>query len=104
MDSEMRGPTSFTSSNSSALAFMKASAEELEEVNEVGPRISESIIEFFQEPRNRKLVERLGDAGLQFRGVKKQRGTKLAGKTFVLTGTLAKHSPDEAKKLIDDAG
>ncbi|HTD23223.1 MAG TPA: NAD-dependent DNA ligase LigA [Terriglobales bacterium] len=85
-------------------AFMKASAEELEEVNEVGPRISESIIEFFQEPRNRKLVERLGDAGLQFRGVKKQRGTKLAGKTFVLTGTLAKHSRDEAKKLIEDAG
>ncbi len=85
-------------------AFMKASAEELEEVNEVGPRISQSIIEFFAELRNRELVERLRKAGLKFQGTKKRRGTKLAGKTFVLTGTLANHSRDQAKKLIEDAG
>ncbi len=43
-------------------------------------------------------------AGLTFAGKKKERGTKLAGKTFVLTGTLAKYTRDEAKKLIEEAG
>ena len=43
-------------------------------------------------------------AGLTLRGKKKERGTKLAGKTFVLTGTLAKLTRDEAKKMIEDAG
>lgn len=85
-------------------ALMNASLEELEEVNEVGPRIAESIREFFDEPANRKLVKRLEEAGLTFKGVKKQRGTKLVGKTFVLTGTLSKFTRDEAKKLIEDAG
>ena len=83
---------------------MKAGQEELEEVNEVGPRIAESIHEFFEEPRNRDLVDRLRKAGLTFSGKKRERGTKLAGKTFVLTGTLTKYSRDEAKKLIEDAG
>ena len=85
-------------------AIMNASVGELMEVNEVGPRIAESIYEFFQEKRNRELVERLREADLKFTGKKKQRGTKLAGKTFVLTGTLARHTRDEAKKLIEDAG
>ena len=85
-------------------ALMNASLEELEEVNEVGPRIAESIREFFDEPRNRELIKRLRDAGLRFAGKKRERGTKLAGKTFVLTGTLARYSRDEAKKMIEDAG
>jgi DNA ligase (NAD+) len=82
----------------------KASVEELQDVNEVGPRIAESIAEFFGIAANRKLVERLREAGLTLTGEKKQRGTKLAGKTFVLTGTLAKYTRDEAKKMIEDAG
>jgi len=85
-------------------AIMKASAEELEEVNEVGPRITESIVEFFADKHNRKLVDDLRDAHLTFTGKKKEKGTKLAGKTFVLTGTLARHTRDEAKKMIEDAG
>jgi len=85
-------------------AIMKASAEELEEVNEVGPRIAESIVEFFGDEHNRKLVSDLRKAGLTFSGQKKEKGTKLAGKTFVLTGTLARHTRDEAKKMIEDAG
>ena len=84
-------------------ALMNASLEELQEVNEVGPRIAESIREFFDEPRNRKLVERLSKF-LNFKGTKKARGTALAGKTFVITGTLANYSRDAAKKLIEDAG
>jgi DNA ligase (NAD+) len=85
-------------------ALEQASLEELQEVNEVGPRIAESIVEFFSIAANRKLVERLREAGLTLSGEKKQRGTKLAGKTFVLTGTLAHFTRDEAKKMIEDAG
>jgi len=62
------------------------------------------MVEFFQEPRNRELIEQLRKAGLTFSGKKKQRGTKLAGKTFVLTGTLVRYTRDEAKKMIEDAG
>jgi len=85
-------------------ALMKASEEELLEVEEVGPRIAQSIAEFFREPKNRELIERLRKAGLTFTGKKKERGTKLTGKTFVLTGTLAHFTRDQAKKLIEDAG
>ncbi len=85
-------------------AIIMADAEELEEVNEVGPRIAESIVEFFADKHNRKLVDDLRDAHLTFTGKKKEKGTKLAGKTFVLTGTLARHTRDEAKKMIEDAG
>jgi DNA ligase (NAD+) len=84
--------------------LMSATQEELENVNEVGPRIAESIREFFAEPRNQELIKRLKDAGLTFAGKKRERGTKLAGKTFVLTGTLLKYTRDEAKKMIEDAG
>jgi DNA ligase (NAD+) len=85
-------------------ALEHAGQEELQDVNEVGPRIAESIVEFFSIAANRKLIERLREAGLTLTGQKKQRGTKLAGKTFVLTGTLAHFTRDEAKKLIEDAG
>ena len=84
-------------------ALMNATEEELKEVNEVGPRVAASIREFFDEPRNRDLVERLRPY-LNFTGKKKQRGTALAGKTFVLTGTLPNHSREAAKRMIEDAG
>jgi DNA ligase (NAD+) len=84
--------------------LMDANAEQLQAVNEIGPRVSQSILEFFDEPKNRALVERLRKADLKFEGTKKERATTLAGKTFVLTGTLERHTRDEAKKLIEDAG
>jgi DNA ligase (NAD+) len=84
--------------------LMNAGEQELQEVGEVGPRIAKSIMEFFQEQKNRELVAQLRKAGLTFAGKKKERGTKLAGKTFVLTGTLAHLTRDEAKKMIEDAG
>jgi DNA ligase (NAD+) len=84
-------------------ALMNASEEELQQVNEVGPRIAQSIEEFFREKKNRQLVEGLRTAGLTFTGAKKERGTKLAGKTFVLTGTLTRPR-DLVKKMIEDAG
>jgi DNA ligase (NAD+) len=85
-------------------ALEKAGVEELQAVNEVGPRIAESIVEFFSVAANLKLIERLREADLTLTGQKKERGTKLAGKTFVLTGTLAHFTRDEAKKMIEDAG
>jgi DNA ligase (NAD+) len=85
-------------------AIETASEEELQQVEEVGPRIAKSIVEFFSEPKNRELVDELRAAGLTLRGRKKERGTKLAGKTFVLTGTLTNYSRDGAKKMIEDAG
>jgi DNA ligase (NAD+) len=86
------------------LADQEQSQAELQQVEEVGPRIAESIREFFAEPKNRQLVEDLRAAGLTFTGKKKQRSAKLAGKTFVLTGTLARHSREAAKKMIESAG
>jgi DNA ligase (NAD+) len=85
-------------------ALEQATVEELQNVDEVGPRIAESIAEFFSIPANRKLVDRLRQAKLTLSGEKKQRGTRLAGKTFVLTGTLPRFTRDEAKKMIEDAG
>jgi DNA ligase (NAD+) len=85
-------------------ALTAATAEELSRVEEVGPRVSEAIVEFFSQPANRELVQRLKDAGVDMSAEKKVRSTKLAGLTFVLTGTLPTLSRDEAKKRIEDDG
>ena len=85
-------------------ALEAASAEELERVEEVGPRISQAILEFFSQPANRSLVASLKDAGVDMTAEKKQRSTQLAGLTFVLTGTLPTLSREEAKRRIEAAG
>ena len=85
-------------------AVMAASAQELERVEEVGPRISEAILEFFSRPANRALVEKLRDAGVVMTAEKKVRSSQLEGLTFVLTGTLPNLTRDEAKQRIETAG
>jgi DNA ligase (NAD+) len=85
-------------------ALMEATAEDLECVEEVGPRISQAILEFFAQAKNRELVEHLRAAGVDMTAERKQRSTKLAGLTFVLTGTLPALTRDEAKKMIETAG
>jgi len=83
----------------------KATEEELYEVEEVGPRVSEAIREFFGEKRNRDVIEKLRKAGLQFEQEKTRKAEgKLAGKQFVLTGTLPTYSREEATRLIEEAG
>jgi DNA ligase (NAD+) len=83
----------------------KASEEELLEVEEVGPRVAEAILEFFHEKRNREVIEKLREAGLQFEQKKTRKAEgKLAGKQFVLTGTLPTYSRQEATRLIEEAG
>ena len=85
-------------------AIMSANAEELERVEEVGPRISEAILEFFSRPANKKLVQKLKDAGVEMTAEKKQRSDQLAGLTFVLTGTLPTMTREEVKEKIEAAG
>jgi DNA ligase (NAD+) len=85
-------------------AVMAAGKDELERVEEVGPRISEAILEFFAQKKNRELVEHLRAAGVDMTAEKKQRSTQLAGLTFVLTGTLPNLSREEAKEKIEAAG
>jgi DNA ligase (NAD+) len=83
----------------------KADIEELQTAEEVGPKVAESIFQFFREPRNQELVKRLRDAGLQFTyESKRPKGGPLKGLTFVLTGTLPNLSREDAKKLIESAG
>ncbi|MCU1222614.1 MAG: ligase, NAD-dependent [Edaphobacter sp.] len=85
-------------------ALMAATAEELEAVNEVGPRVAQAIAEFFAEPRNRALVERLRKEGLTFTAEKRVTTSTLEGLTFVLTGTLPNLTREVAKEKIESAG
>jgi DNA ligase (NAD+) len=83
----------------------EADTEKLQEADEVGPKVALSIHEFFHEPRNRELVERLRDAGLQFtQEIRKKEEGPLHGKVFVITGTLPNLSREEAKARIEAAG
>jgi DNA ligase (NAD+) len=84
--------------------IMNAGAEELECVEEVGPRISHAITDFFARPANRELIKHLKAAGVEMTAEKKQRTTQLAGLTLVLTGTLPNLTRDEAKARIEAAG
>ena len=83
-----------------------ASREELEEVFEVGPKISESMARFFREKRNQEVLAKLRQAGVRFERKKAAgRGPRpLEGKQFVLTGTLPRYSRDEVQRMIEEAG
>jgi DNA ligase (NAD+) len=82
-----------------------AGLEDLQLAEEVGPKVAESVFQFFREPRNRQLVERLRTADLRFtyQSTRPKNGP-LDGLTFVLTGTLPNLSRDEAKRLIEASG
>ena len=85
-------------------ALMAATVEDLEAVDEVGPRVAQAIQEFFAEEKNRQLVEKLRQAGLTFTAEKKKKSSKLEGLTFVLTGTMPDLTREEAKARIEAAG
>ncbi|HLJ76514.1 MAG TPA: NAD-dependent DNA ligase LigA, partial [Acidobacteriaceae bacterium] len=84
--------------------LMAASAEDLERVNEVGPRVSQAIREFFDEEKNRELIRKLQAAGLTMTAEKRKKSSQLEGLTFVLTGTLPNLSRETAKARIEAAG
>lgn len=82
-----------------------ASEEEIESIHEIGSSISQSVKRFFSDPQNKKNIERLKKAGLNFSTEKKKRGSnRLEGKSFVLTGTLSTMSREEAKEKIQNQG
>ena len=85
-------------------ALQIATAGELEQVNEVGPRVAQAIVEFFAEPHNIALIQRLKDAQLSMTAEKKITTSILAGLTFVLTGSLPTLTREAAKDLIESAG
>ncbi len=86
-------------------AIAGAGLGELQEAEEVGPRVAESIFQFFREPRNQELVDRLRAAGLEFAyESRRPKAGPLKGYVFVLTGTLDALSREEAQRLIEAAG
>jgi DNA ligase (NAD+) len=82
-----------------------AGEAELDEVNEIGLKTAGGIAKWFREEHNQKVLKKLRHAGLRFEQEQSRKiGDALAGKTFVLTGTLPTYSREEARKLIEDAG
>ena len=93
----------------SVQALMAASTEDLEAVSDVGPVVAGSLRQFFNEPRNQELFERLRKAGLTMveevsEPTPQAPEARFAGQTFVITGTLQSQSRDEAKRAIQALG
>jgi len=86
-------------------SLREATLDELAKVQEVGPRVGQSIVEFFGEKTNQEVLQRLQQAGVTVEEDQKQsRGTRLEGKTIVLTGTFERWTREEAKRLIELQG
>lgn len=87
--------------------IMNADTETLTAVDDIGPRIAESIHEYFDSPVNRDIVERLRKAGVTMampEEADQERSDRLAGKSIVISGTFSHHSRDEYKELIERHG
>ncbi len=86
--------------------IIKASTEELKQIDEVGEKIALSVREFFDDERNIDLVNRLKAAGLQFEQEKRTstENNILAGKSIVVSGSFTNFSREEIKQLIEDLG
>jgi DNA ligase (NAD+) len=85
-------------------ALMDATGEDLLTVHDVGPVVADSITGFMQEPHNREVIEQLLVSGMALSVEEKKVSVAVAGKTFVLTGTLPTLSRDEAKERLERAG
>jgi DNA ligase (NAD+) len=86
-------------------ALEAAGEEALVQAEDVGPKVAESVLFFFAQPENRKLVQRLRKAGLKTEAIEDTESPKpLAGQVFVITGTLSGMSRDEARELLENLG
>ncbi|MCC7119305.1 MAG: NAD-dependent DNA ligase LigA [Anaerolineales bacterium] len=88
-------------------ALAQASAEELQQIEGLGPNIADSIVDWFARPANRKVLKKLKSAGVdpQMEKLSSQNQTgKLTGLTFVVTGTLPNFSREAAKEFIESHG
>ncbi len=87
--------------------LMQASFEALVSVDEIGERIARSVLDYFDDPRNRTMVERLQTYGIQMSVSEEtlsNRSEKLKGLTIVISGTFSKYSRDEYKAMIEQHG
>lgn len=84
----------------------QATFEQLIEVEEIGEKIAQSLIDYFSEPQNIQMIEQLEQHGLQFKSAQTedQLSQKLQGKTFVISGVFELHSRDEYKTMIEQNG
>ena len=88
-------------------SLMNASLSELTSAEEIGERIAESIIEYFEEPRHIQQIEELKRHGLQFEAAEsfvELLSTKLEGMSFIISGVFADYSRDELKDIIEANG
>ena len=85
-------------------ALMSATEEELTAVPDIGGITAKSLLDWFQNEQSRHLIQTLREAGVSFDSMEAPVGDKLAGKTFVLTGTLANLDRKEASALIEAQG
>jgi DNA ligase (NAD+) len=88
-------------------ALSQATLMDLVLVDEIGDRIAQSVIDFFENTENRIIIERLKSYGIQFEIIEKinpNATNKLSGKTFVVSGVFEKFSRDDLKKAIEDNG
>jgi DNA ligase (NAD+) len=81
-----------------------ANFEELVAVDDVGPRVAESVLEYFKDSENIKLVATLFENGVHIQKLQEVQNNKLQGKSFVFTGTMEKMSRDEAQDLVRSLG
>ena len=84
--------------------LMNCSREELEAVDGIGPTVAESIIRFFEQKRNRRIIDQILAGGVKLEASAPKRAGKLDGRVFVLTGKLENYSRSQAKALIEAAG
>lgn len=87
--------------------LMSMSADELMSIEDIGERIANSIIEYFETPLNRRIIERLRNAGLQMsmpEDTDEGQSDLLAGKSIVISGTFSHHSRDQYKEMIERNG
>jgi DNA ligase (NAD+) len=89
-------------------AIMQASEEDLTQIDEIGPKMAASLVNYFEQPQAKAVIERLKAAGvnMEYKGLRVESGADLpfAGKTIVLTGTLTQMSRQEAEEAIARLG
>ena len=84
-----------------------ASAEDISSVHEIGPKIAESIVNFFKDEKSKILIEKLKKAGINFKSEKvneENLNPNFKSKTFVLTGSLENYTRDKATEIIENLG
>jgi len=82
-----------------------AERRDLEDIREIGPEIARSVLRFFDEEENQRVLDRLSDAGVEVQKMPSEsRRQPLSGKTFVFTGSLSDYTRSEAESLVEDLG